>query len=875
MEKYQYKVSIVVPVYNVSEYLRGCLDSLLNQTMEQKDMEILLINDGSTDNSLDICQEYAEQYDVFKVFSKQNEGLSATRNFGIKCAKGKYIMYIDSDDTFSPNTVKEVTSFFDKHYEEVDLVTYLDQPYKFGKKIKPHYRYNYLKKSGVYSLQDFPYITQTRVNICVKNKIGNNPLFDTTPGFRLEDQEYCSKVLKDKLKIGYCAEGEYQYNRSNDGSIVSNYFYAYYIFESSMSYFERLFAEFKEEIPQYYQAMFLNDLIWKHNENKLYPYHYEKEKFNQAMDRIKCLLARVDSDVIIYHPQLDNFQKQYWLQMKPNVYPVIYAEPESVSIYVDGKRIYQRKNFEIIMHKIRVSNKKMRFLAFLKSPIYTYMKDKANVYVIENDDYEHRKKLDVFLSVHSYYKSDTKTCNFYAFSYHCDTEKIKNFKFVVELDGIDYTTVFWCMPVAVFKVGIDSYVRDNVKITLKDNQLFLEQLNKEEADEFEIEQTERYIDDKEVYDLRKDSLSYRKSHRVWLYYDLYTVEKDNGYYQFMNDIKHKDGVERYYIYDKELEQIEHLFPEDMKRYLVRFGSVMHKLLYLSAEKIMTAFYGFSTISPFRTEAEEGKYIDIMQAETIYLQHGVLHANLRLKNHVERCRAEKIVISSYFEKENLMKNYGYEEEELICTGMARYDHIDKRKESSNRLLFAPSWRQYLTLVQEASKWEILEDKIVSSDYYKKFFEFLTSNSLYEILEKNNLHLDFKLHPIIKNAKNLFPVENNRIHIAPDNVNVEDYKVFITDFSSYVFDYAYLNRPIIYFVPDMEQFKSGMNHYRELELPFEKAFGNLCLESDETIKEIRKIVKNQFIPEKLFQDRMKNFYFELDSCAERLYEYLINE
>ena len=407
MNKYQYKVSVVVPVYNVSEYLRGCLDSLLNQTMEQKDMEILLINDGSTDNSLDICQEYAEQYDVFKVFSKQNEGLSATRNFGIKCAKGKYIMYIDSDDTFSPDTVKEVTSFFDKHYDEVDLVTYLDQPYKFGEKIKTHYRYNYLKKSGVYSLQDFPYITQTRVNICVKNKIGNNPLFDTTPGFRLEDQEYCSKVLKDKLKIGYCEKGEYQYNRSNDGSIVSNYFYAYYIFESSMSYFERLFAEFKEEIPKYYQAMFLNDLIWKHNENKLYPYHYEKEKFNQAMDRIKCLLARVDSEVIIHHPQLDNFQKQYWLQMKPNVYPVVYAEPESVSIYVDGKRIYQRKNFEIIMHKIRVSNKKMRFLAFIKSPIYTYMKDKAKVYVIENGDYDHRKKLDVFLSVHSYYKSNT------------------------------------------------------------------------------------------------------------------------------------------------------------------------------------------------------------------------------------------------------------------------------------------------------------------------------------------------------------------------------------------------------------------------------------------------------------------------------------
>ena len=115
MNNYQYKVSIIVPVYNVSEYLEECLDSLLAQTMNRSEMEILLINDGSTDNSLEICQEYAEKHDVFKLFSKENEGLSATRNFGIMRAKGKYMMYIDSDDKFSPETVKKVTDFFDKH----------------------------------------------------------------------------------------------------------------------------------------------------------------------------------------------------------------------------------------------------------------------------------------------------------------------------------------------------------------------------------------------------------------------------------------------------------------------------------------------------------------------------------------------------------------------------------------------------------------------------------------------------------------------------------------------------------------------------------------------------------------------------------------
>ncbi|MCR5848968.1 MAG: glycosyltransferase, partial [Lachnospiraceae bacterium] len=256
MKQFQYKVTVIVPVYNVSEYLEHCLDSLLAQTMPREQMEILLINDGSTDNSLDICKRYAEQHDVFKVFSKENEGLSATRNFGISRAKGKYMMYIDSDDAFTPETVEAVTTFFDSHYDETDLVTYLDQPYRFDEKMKVHYRYQYMTHDGIYDLEQYPYISQTRVNICVKN-MDDNPLFDTTPGFRLEDQEYCSKVLKDKQKIGFCSRGEYQYNRSNEGSIVSNYFYAYYIFESSMAYFERLFGEFEGKVPKYYQAMYL------------------------------------------------------------------------------------------------------------------------------------------------------------------------------------------------------------------------------------------------------------------------------------------------------------------------------------------------------------------------------------------------------------------------------------------------------------------------------------------------------------------------------------------------------------------------------------------------------------------------------------------
>lgn len=90
------EISIVVPVYNVEKYLEKCLDSIIKQTFI--DVEILLIDDGSTDNSLKICKNYAEKDDRIRVIHQINQGLSAARNTGIENAKGKYIGFIDSDD---------------------------------------------------------------------------------------------------------------------------------------------------------------------------------------------------------------------------------------------------------------------------------------------------------------------------------------------------------------------------------------------------------------------------------------------------------------------------------------------------------------------------------------------------------------------------------------------------------------------------------------------------------------------------------------------------------------------------------------------------------------------------------------------------------
>lgn len=101
MEQNMPKISIIIPIFNVEKYLTKCLQSLVNQTFQ--DIEILCINDGSTDNSLKIAETFAEKYPNIKNYSKENSGVSDTRNFGIKHANSDYIMFLDGDDWYNKN----------------------------------------------------------------------------------------------------------------------------------------------------------------------------------------------------------------------------------------------------------------------------------------------------------------------------------------------------------------------------------------------------------------------------------------------------------------------------------------------------------------------------------------------------------------------------------------------------------------------------------------------------------------------------------------------------------------------------------------------------------------------------------------------------
>lgn len=114
-------LSIIVPVYNTESLLPRCIDSVLNQCYQN--WELILVNDGSTDRSLDVCKSYADKDARIRVFSQTNSGQSAARNLGLKHTRGHFVTFLDSDDSVEPETYQAALEVF-VHDEELDIVQF-------------------------------------------------------------------------------------------------------------------------------------------------------------------------------------------------------------------------------------------------------------------------------------------------------------------------------------------------------------------------------------------------------------------------------------------------------------------------------------------------------------------------------------------------------------------------------------------------------------------------------------------------------------------------------------------------------------------------------------------------------------------------------
>ncbi len=202
-----FKVSVVIPVYNASAYLKQCLDSLVNQTLSQ--IEIIAVDDGSTDRSWELIQAYEKAYpDKVRGYHKTNGGMSSARNFGLDHVNGEYVGFVDSDDWVEATMFAHLYESIEKHRAKLAVCNF----------------------RMVYDHSEIPFIVtdekhfQAHVN-CVWNKLYHASLFQQTrfkEGIRYEDLNLLMKLLPDvpEREIVYCDEIFYNY-RQTEGSVMN------------------------------------------------------------------------------------------------------------------------------------------------------------------------------------------------------------------------------------------------------------------------------------------------------------------------------------------------------------------------------------------------------------------------------------------------------------------------------------------------------------------------------------------------------------------------------------------------------------------------------------------------------------------------------
>ena len=214
-------ISIIVPIYNVEKYLRQCLDSILNQTYQN--FECLLINDGSPDNSADICREYVEKDSRFRYFEKENGGVSSARNLGIEHSKGQYITFIDSDDWVDSDYLEVLYKSLTDEKADVAVSTYKQFNMDDNNYYVHSYQRGYEKKiftgpeliDNLQLLSSFDYSYHSVCGKLVKSVRVETIRFneETTLG---EDMEFWYKLFLISDKVVYINKDTYIYRTSKD-----------------------------------------------------------------------------------------------------------------------------------------------------------------------------------------------------------------------------------------------------------------------------------------------------------------------------------------------------------------------------------------------------------------------------------------------------------------------------------------------------------------------------------------------------------------------------------------------------------------------------------------------------------------------------------
>ena len=348
---------------------------------------------------------------------------------------------------------------------------------------------------------------------------------------------------------------------------------------------------------------------------------------------------------------------------------------------------------------------------------------------------------------------------------------------------------------------------------------------------------------------------------LWIVSERGMDARDNGYHFFRYLRTEHPEINSVYIITKD--------SPDRKKVaelgeLVEYGSFRHYLCFLLAKvRVSTHIDGYSPDILFFHKF--GKFFPD-HAKKIFLQHGIIGSDLAFC-HADQTNIDMFACSAVPEYEFIDQTFGYKKGVLQLTGLCRYDNLKKVENPTKKLLFMPTWRSALRTCNRKT--------FEGSEYFKTYNSFLNCKKLSDLLNQYDCELIFYPHYEIQRFLDCFETTDPRVRIADFKHNdVQDLlihsDILITDYSSVLFDYAYMRKPMVFFHYNDAAFRAG--HYKEGYFKFERdGFGEIAVTEEEVVEDLQRILENGSVPAEEYLTKM-NAFFQFDDTknCERNYE-----
>lgn len=880
------KYSFIIPVYNREKYIRETIDSVLNQKFDLSKVEIVLVDDGSTDNSLKICKEYESKYsDLIRVIHQENAGASAARITGINAARGEWANFLDSDDKLSSNTLKEVDKFIRKHGEEVDVVAI--PIFFFGVKNGSHIlNYKFKKGNRVIDLKmdwENPQLSlaSSFINVSNAREMSFKKPLHITSGEDAIELLYC---MLSKQTLGVVSKAKYLYRQHDEASLLGS------AMKKKSSYSDNLQAfhmaainnckNILGEVPLFVQNILMYDLQWRIKQSKFPMHLLSEDEIDNYKQLLVEILQEIDDEVILKQRNIWSEHKSYALYKKKEVFPdIIYDEKMRVAYaYGNDEDKYLRMS-PLRLTYIEQRGDKINIVGWI--PQCLFLTEQLHFVEIEVNG----ELVDVNwekVSVNNYaLEEPIVEAHWFSFSFSAlETSRI-SFYCVVGGKRQRYAPI---KSQRYFPLNMDckfAYAMWNgfclfqnyredivVKKAVFRNPIreILYLINLMSESKRGMRQTAIV---RMFYFIAKLFLK----ERVWLFSDRYYVAGDNGetLFEYVNKCMPR-GVKTYYLLGKDSKDYKRL--EKIGNVVEPF-SIKHRILFLLSEYFISSQADQMYVFPFR--GYKDAYKDIASSKFVFLQHGVTKDNISSWVNKYSKNIFGFVTSAHRESESIVSGeYYYDTDTVWEVGMSRFDNrVDDREKL---IVIAPTWRNYLAGILKSDGSRGVAGAFFESDYMKYYEKFLSNEKLKNAALYLGYRIVFYPHPNMKEFCDLLTVDSNVIEVGLELEYKDLYNrasLFVTDYSSVVFDFAYMYKPVLYTQFDKDEFFAGNHSYTQGYFDYERdGFGEVAYDLDSTVDLIIEYMENDCQMKDKYRKRVDEFftYHDHNNC-QRTYEKLL--